>query len=76
MTRPFATLSGILSVACVATSPGTAQAAPRALTIDDAVALALRANPRLNSARARAEAADVNAASVGRRMLPAIRVND
>ena len=76
MTRPFATLSGILSVACVATSLGTAQAAPRALTIDDAVALALRANPRLNSARARAEAADVNAASVGRRMLPAIRVND
>jgi outer membrane protein len=76
MTRPFATLAGILSVASVGPSPGTAHAAPRALTIDDAVALALRANPRLNSARARAEASDVGAASVGRRMLPAIRVSD
>jgi outer membrane protein TolC len=76
MTRPFAILAGTLSVASIAAGVGPAQAAPRALTIDEAVALALRASPRLNSARARAEAADVTAASVGRRMLPAIRVND
>jgi outer membrane protein len=53
-----------------------AQAAPRALTIDDAVALALRTNPRLASARTRAEAGDINSASVGRRMLPSIHVSD
>jgi outer membrane protein TolC len=72
MTRSLAILAGILSVGAA----GAAQAAPRAITIDDAVALALRANPSLNSARARAEASDVTASSVGRRMLPAIRVSD
>jgi outer membrane protein len=66
----FATFAAALSAASLA------QAAPRALTIDDAVALALRTNPRLASARARAEAGDINAVSVGRRMLPSIHVND
>ena len=69
LARPF-TLATALSAASLA------QAAPRALTIDDAVALALRTNPRLASARARAEAGDINAVSVGRRMLPAIHVSD
>ena len=41
-----ATLATALSAA-----PSLAQAAPRALTIDDAVALALRTNPRLAAAR-------------------------
>ena len=69
-----ATLVTALSLAWFTAS--RAQAAPRALTIDDAVALALRTNPRLASARARAEGGDINAASVGRRMLPSIHVSD
>lgn len=67
-------LSVTLATALSATS--FAQAAPRALTIDDAVALALRTNPQLASARARAEAGDINAVSAGRRMLPSIHVSD
>ena len=69
-----ATLAMALSVASFTAS--RAEAAPRALTIDDAVALALRTNPQLASARARAEAGDINAASVGRRMLPSLHVGD
>ncbi len=65
-----ATLAATLSAASFA------EAAPRALTIDDAVALALRTNPQLASARSRAEAGDINAASLGRRMLPSIHVTD
>ena len=65
-----ATLAAALSAASLA------EAAPRALTIDDAVALALRTNPRLAGVRAQMEAGDVNAASVGRRMLPSIHVSD
>ncbi len=68
------TLATALSVASFTAS--RAEAAPRALTIDDAVALALRTNPQLASARARAEAGDINAASVGRRMLPSLHVGD
>jgi len=67
-------LSATLATALSAAS--LAQASPRALTIDDAVALALRTNPRLASARERAEAGDMNAASAGRRMLPAIHLSD
>lgn len=70
-----ATLAVALSVVASSTA-SRAQAAPRALTIDDAVALALRTNPHLASARERAEAGDVNAASAGRRMLPSIHVSD
>ena len=66
----------ILIVATVLSAAGAAQAAPRALTIDDAVALALRSNPQLASARARVEASDDSASSVGRRMLPSIHVSD
>src|SRR3954471_12223181 len=66
----FATLATVLSAASLV------QSAPRALTIDEAVALALRTNPRLASARIRAEAGDINSASVGRRMLPSIHVSD
>ena len=64
-----------LSVVVLASAP-FAQAAPRALTIDEAVALALRTSPRLSAARARADAGDVNAGSVSRRMLPSIHVSD
>ena len=63
-------------LAAALSSASLAQAAPRALTIDDAVALALRTNPQLASARSRAEAGDINAASAGRRMLPSIHVSD
>jgi outer membrane protein len=65
-----------VTLATALSAASFAQAAPRALTIDDAVALALRTNPQLASARARAEAGDINAVSVGRRMLPAIHVSD
>jgi outer membrane protein TolC len=65
-----------VTLATVLSAASLAQAAPRALTIDDAVALALRTNPQLAAARSRVEASDVNASSVTRRMLPAIRVSD
>jgi outer membrane protein len=74
MTRFTPTLAIVLSAALSATS--IAQAAPRALTIDDAVALALRTNSRLAAARARAEAGDVYAGSATRRMFPSIHVSD
>jgi outer membrane protein TolC len=70
MTRPIAIVATLLSTVSLA------QAAPHALTIDDAVALALKTSPRVAAQRARAEAGDVNAGSVGRRMLPSIHVSD
>jgi outer membrane protein TolC len=70
MTRTLAVLAAALCTASLA------EAAPRTLTIDDAVALALKTSPRLAAQRARAEAGDVNAGSVGRRMLPSIHVSD
>jgi outer membrane protein TolC len=72
--RSVAILATFLSTATVTAS--LAQAAPRALTIDDAVALALKTSPRVAAARARAEAGDVGAGSVARRMLPSIHVSD
>jgi outer membrane protein len=79
-TRPFAPafVPALLATAIAGTAifSAAAQAAPRALTIDDAVALALRNSPRVAAARARAEADDVNASSVERRMLPSIHVSD
>ncbi len=60
----------------VTTAVATAEAAPRTLTIDDAVALALKTSPRLAAARARAESGDALASSAGRRMLPSIHVSD
>jgi outer membrane protein len=53
-----------------------AQAAPASLTVEQAVDLALRANPRLAAARDRIEASSERATSTSRRMLPAIRVFD
>ncbi|HVV53375.1 MAG TPA: hypothetical protein VHO06_27205, partial [Polyangia bacterium] len=67
MARSFTILATSLSVALAG---GAAQAAPRTLTIDDAVALALRTSPRLAAARTRAEAGDTLASSATRRMLP------
>jgi outer membrane protein len=66
----------LATLATALTAASLAQAAPHALTIDDAVALALRTSPQLASARARAEAGDISAASAGRRMLPSIHVSD
>ena len=76
MRRKLAVSATLAALAATLSAASLAQAAPRALTIEDAVALALRTNPQLASARARAESGDINAASVGRRMLPAIRVGD
>ena len=70
MTRSLAILALALSTASLA------EAAPRTLTIEDAVALAMKTSPRVAAQRARAEAGDVTAGSVGRRMLPSIHVSD
>jgi outer membrane protein len=72
-TRGGAALAALL----VATAgAATAEAAPRTLTIDEAVAMALRSNPRLAAARAQTEAAGAEASSAGRRMLPSIHLSD
>jgi len=73
MTRRFAFIATALSTV---TAAATGHAAPRALTIDDAVALALKSNPQLASARSRVEASDDNASSTGRRMLPSIHLSE
>jgi outer membrane protein len=70
MGRLFVFFAITLSAASIA------GAAPRALTIDDAVALAIQSNPHLGAARARAEAGDINVSSATRRMLPTIHVSD
>ncbi|HVY36933.1 MAG TPA: TolC family protein [Polyangia bacterium] len=64
------------ALAALVATTGLAHAASRTLTIDEAVALALRSNPRLAAARARAESGEVLATSTGRRMLPSIHVSD
>lgn len=66
---------GAAMAALVATT-GVATAAPRTLTIDDAVALALKTSPRLAAARAGAQALEAQASSAGRRMLPSIHLAD
>ena len=67
-------LSAALAALLVTT--GVATAAQRTLTIDDAVALALKTSPRLASARAGAAVLDAQASSAARRMLPSIHVSD
>ncbi|HXJ20813.1 MAG TPA: TolC family protein [Polyangia bacterium] len=69
-------LGGAALAALLVTSVAPAHAASRTLTIDEAVALALQSNPRLASARARLEAADDSATSVGRRMLPSVHLSE
>jgi outer membrane protein TolC len=69
-------MGAALAALVVTTAVATAEAAPRTLTIDEAVALALKTNPRLAAARARAESADALASSAGRRMLPSLHVSD
>ena len=69
-------MSAALAALVVTTAVTTVEAAQRTLTIDDAVALALKTNPRLAAARARAESADALATSAGRRMLPSIHLSD
>ncbi|MES1207591.1 MAG: TolC family protein [Pseudomonadota bacterium] len=71
--------NGIRSCAALAAlmlATGVANAASRTLTIDEAVAMALRSNPRLAAARARAESGEALATSTGRRMLPSIHLSD
>jgi len=66
----------VLSVLAGVLGAAEVHAAPRSLTIDDAVALALRASPRLASARARREASEASATSAGRRMVFGVHVSD
>jgi outer membrane protein len=65
-----------LAALVVTTGVATAEAAPRSLTIDEAVDLGLKSNPRLAAARSRLEAADDSATSVGRRMLPSVHLSE
>lgn len=53
-----------------------AQAAPRKLTVDEALKMALDSNPRLRAARARAEAAHNQADSVRGHYLPSLNLSD
>jgi outer membrane protein len=72
-------LAGFLAIASaigVAAGSPPVQAAPRALTIDDAVELALSTNPQLAAARERARAGDEGITSADRRMLPSIHVSE
>jgi outer membrane protein len=55
---------------------GAAVGAPRAMTVEDAVALALRSSPRLAAVRERRTARGDSASEVARRMLPAVRLSD
>jgi outer membrane protein TolC len=69
-------LVGLVAIATAVGAGPAAKAAPRALTIDDAVALALRTNPHLAAARERAHAGEEGITSADRRMLPSIHVSD
>jgi outer membrane protein len=68
-------LASLLALA-VGAAAGSARAAPRALTIEDAVALALRTNPHLLAARERVRAGDEGVTSANRRMLPSIHLSE
>jgi outer membrane protein len=72
----MARISRVGLVAIVLAAGLPAKAAPRGLTIDDAVALALRTNPHLAAARARTHAGEEGITSADRRMLPSIHVSD
>ena len=69
-------LAGLLATTARAESPKVTTPALRTLTVDDAVSLALAANPRLVAARDRLRAAHEMSTSTARRMLPAARVHD
>jgi outer membrane protein len=73
----LALILGASAALAVATAGWPAVAAAgRGLTVEDAVALALRTNPRLASGRDRQRAAAEVATSVGRRMMPIVRLNE
>jgi outer membrane protein len=71
----IATLTGAAALA-QATPGMAAPAAAASLTVEQAVEVALRANPRLAAARARVEASDERTGSSARRMLPAVRLSE
>jgi outer membrane protein len=66
----------LLAIAMGVVTGRAAEAAPRALNIDDAVALALSTNPHLAAARERAHAGEEGITSADRRMLPSIHVSE
>lgn len=69
-------LAGLLATAARAENPKATTPARRTLTVEDAVLVALAANPRLAAARDRLRAAHEMSTSTARRMLPAARVHD
>ena len=76
MRRKLALFVALATLATALAAAALAQAAPRALTIDDAVALALRTNPRLRRGAGPRGGGRHQRRLVGRRMLPSIHVSD
>jgi len=74
--RTKVTVGAALAAAMVVVYPQGASRAAGTLTVEDAVARALRDNPRLNAARRRLQSSDEAATSAGRRMLPTVHVSD
>jgi len=72
MMRAHNFVAGAVLVCCATAS----WAAPRRLTVDEAVQLALRQNPRLRGAVLRQGSSHDGALSVGARMLPSAHVSD
>jgi len=72
--------TGMVGLALAATLVVSLQPAARAagvtLTVEDAVARALRDNPRLNAARRRLQSADEGTTAAGRRMLPTVHLSE
>ena len=65
-----------LAAAVVVVHPQQAARAAGTLTVEDAVARALRDNPRLNAARRRLQSSDEATTAAGRRMLPMVHVSE
>ena len=74
--RKTAMVGAALAAATVVVHVQGAAHAAGTLTVEDAVARALRDNPRLNAARRRLQSSDEAATSAGRRMLPTVHVGD
>jgi len=74
--RTTVMVGAALAAAVVAVYPQGAARAAGSLTVEDAVARALRDNPRLNAARRRLQSSDEATTSAGRRMLPTVHVSE
>jgi len=69
-------VSAALAAAAAVVYPQHAARAAGTLTVEDAVARALRDNPRLNAARRRLQSSDEATTAAGRRMLPTVHLSE